>query len=488
MPCKVECDVAIIGAGIAGLTTAFYLKNVGYRVAVIERSHRAGGRIETIQKDDFLLELGPHTIYGKEEVVSLATDLGIDTQIERAYNGHDARRHIAISRGRNNNQVLHPLPTSLAEVYKSKLLSPWAKCRIALEPLTSHRTQSDESVRTFMTRRFGSEITDNIIATLLTGIWAGDISQLSCRHTLPRVWSYAQRFGSVTRGIKKDYAKTPNERPQALNFRRGMETLPRSLAHAIGEETIHYLHTPGEITTTAHGVTIAATQSLETPSHTNVHPLHREKEFHAHALVITTPAYAAAELISRFGPSLSTLLSAIPYAPLGTLHVAYPEEHLSRPLNFSGFLCPPRTDRTLVGAINTSKIYPSRTQKGYALLTAFTGGTWNRYATNVADRAVQENAIKELNDLIGATERPKVLHTSTHSRALPNYALGHGALKGAITDFHTIHPRIRLVGNWLDGVGVPHRIAHARSTVGELLELLPPPQTSANEKIYANSR
>ena len=53
---------AIIGAGITGLTAAFYLKRKGVPVTVYEASDRVGGAIRSIRTEGYLAEFGPNTI------------------------------------------------------------------------------------------------------------------------------------------------------------------------------------------------------------------------------------------------------------------------------------------------------------------------------------------------------------------------------------------------------------------------------------------
>lgn len=57
----------------------------------------------------------------------------------------------------------------------------------------------DESVGSFITRRFGKEIAENMVSALLHGIYAGDIHQLSIRSIFPTLWQYERQFGGVIR-------------------------------------------------------------------------------------------------------------------------------------------------------------------------------------------------------------------------------------------------------------------------------------------------
>src|ERR1019366_9040576 len=71
-------SVAIIGAGIAGLTAAFYLKRKGVPVTVYEASSRVGGVIQSLRKDGFLAEFGPNTLLETSPKISqLVRDAGL---------------------------------------------------------------------------------------------------------------------------------------------------------------------------------------------------------------------------------------------------------------------------------------------------------------------------------------------------------------------------------------------------------------------------
>jgi len=70
--------VAIVGGGITGLTAAFYLQRQNIPVTVYESSARAGGLIQTVSREGFVVEHGPNTILeSAPEVSALVEDLAL---------------------------------------------------------------------------------------------------------------------------------------------------------------------------------------------------------------------------------------------------------------------------------------------------------------------------------------------------------------------------------------------------------------------------
>jgi protoporphyrinogen/coproporphyrinogen III oxidase len=74
---------AVVGAGLAGLTAGFRLRQAGWRVTVFEASGRAGGRVQTVRREGFLIDTGASALaQSYSAYFSLAEELGLRQEIE----------------------------------------------------------------------------------------------------------------------------------------------------------------------------------------------------------------------------------------------------------------------------------------------------------------------------------------------------------------------------------------------------------------------
>ncbi|MCB0360712.1 MAG: protoporphyrinogen oxidase, partial [Bdellovibrionales bacterium] len=232
-----QVDVLIVGAGIGGLSLAYALRQRGRTVRVCETSSRPGGWIQTRAEDGWLFELGPNSTFQRPAMTKLVAALGLQDELLLPKPAAK-KRFVVVDRASDRQQLL-PLPQSFAQALTTPIVSTSAKCRLLLEPFVRRTTQGDESVASFVSRRFGSEITSRLVAPALTGIWAADIDRLSTRSALPRLWELEQRAGSVVLGILTGRLRSGSDARRApmVSFRSGMQILPNHLTQAVGPES-----------------------------------------------------------------------------------------------------------------------------------------------------------------------------------------------------------------------------------------------------------
>ncbi len=74
--------VAVVGAGLAGLSAAWELSRAGADVVVLDAGREPGGMIVTERHDGFIVEGGPDGFLAAEpDIQELARQLGIEGRL-----------------------------------------------------------------------------------------------------------------------------------------------------------------------------------------------------------------------------------------------------------------------------------------------------------------------------------------------------------------------------------------------------------------------
>lgn len=127
-----RCDVAIVGGGLGGLTTAAYLAREGRSVVVLERARGLGGRAATEVRDGFAFNEGAHALYRGGAAARVLDELGI-----RWSGRQPPVRGLAVREGR-----VHGLPATVSALVGTSLLgwgAKWQGARVFAR-LSSHDT------------------------------------------------------------------------------------------------------------------------------------------------------------------------------------------------------------------------------------------------------------------------------------------------------------------------------------------------------------
>jgi glycine/D-amino acid oxidase-like deaminating enzyme len=115
-----ETDVVVIGAGVAGLTTAVAAARGGARVTVLE-ANELGGRARTAVRDGFSLNIGAHAMYNSGHLRAVLTDFGIDLP-----GGIVTGRGVGLVRDGERHQVT----VSAVGLATSPVLKPRSRARV----------------------------------------------------------------------------------------------------------------------------------------------------------------------------------------------------------------------------------------------------------------------------------------------------------------------------------------------------------------------
>lgn len=450
--------VVVIGAGITGLSLGHFLKRAGHRVTIVEASPRPGGVIYSELDNGYLLERGPNSILTKPPIEQLIADLKIESSVVIPHN--TARdRFIAVRMPRETGRLkLISVPRSTIELLTSPLLTTGEKLRILKEPWSVKSLSDDVDVWSFFAGRCGSAFATEVISTMLSGIWAADTKKLSLRSALPQLWKVAEQGRSIlTAGFSKEHDRdnrTIRHKSRIISCRGGLRDLIEALSSQFSADELRVHSTVERLSENTDGVRISL----------------QDAEIDGDAVVVTTAANNTANLLAALDPQLALSLQTIPYAPLGIIHLAVPYSATSSVTGF-GFLSSPSAQLITRGVIFNSALFQARAPKEMHLLTAFVGGGPAPDAADVTNEIVCNTAVDEIVSLLGLTARPIVLSQSYLPRAIPNYALGHHKIVGAVEQFSKQHPRIQVLGNWLRGISVPDRVEEASALALKLSKL-----------------
>ena len=441
--------VAIVGAGVAGLTAAYRLKRRGIRVVVYEASDRAGGVIMTERREGYLAELGPNSLMaGGGSLAEILSQLGLDASRVEAQ--RDARKRYVVRKSK-----LVALPTSPSQLLTTRLLSNGAKLAIFGEPMVEPGdSPMEESVATFVRRRFNQEVLDYVANPFIAGIFAGDPEQLSARHAFPRLHDLEHTHGSVLKALGLNMRAGRGEPgsapgPGLISFAGGLREIPDAFARELRSE-IRFK--------------APATQLRRSPKGWTVSAAYQASELYD-GVIYAAPAHCADDVELAFdgGDRLKTLTS-ITHPPVAVIALGFRREDVAHRLDGFGFLVPDVERRNVLGVIFSSTVFPGRAPEGHVLLTAFVGGVRHPDLANADLSTLTARVLDDLRLLLGVRGEPTFRTFHLWPKAIPQYTLSYGRFKEIMDEAERRNPGLGLTGSYREGVALGEVISAADQT------------------------
>jgi protoporphyrinogen/coproporphyrinogen III oxidase len=441
--------LVVVGAGVAGLTAAHAALDAmpGLQVHVLERTGRAGGLVETERTaDGFVIDHGADGfVTTKPAGLQVARRVGLGGALTSGGDGPRAAFLVRKDRlVRLPPGVAFGIPATAADMLLSPVLSLAAKVRMAFEPLVRRRiADEDESVAAFIERRFGHELLERIIEPLLGGIHGTPATELSVRACLPRLYELERVHGSVVRGIRSGEASAggPSTGSGVMSLREGMESLPRALAHSLGDR-LHFGKDVLHITARDRGG----------------YRLHLRDGnlLDADAVVLAAPAHAAAHMVDTLSPALAKLLGGVRHRPVTCVSFGWGRADVPHPLEGTGFVVPGRENRATRACTWASAKWPGRAPTGAVLVRSVLN------AHEADDVEAVEAARSDLRDLMGIEAAPIMTRVRRRQRALPMYEVGYLDRLESMRAESASLGAFALAGNAQGGIGIPDCIDSGR--------------------------
>ncbi len=417
--------VAILGGGISGLTTAYYLNKAGIEFTLIEKG-KPGGCIQSDSIDQSIVDFGPNTIRDKDgSILKLIEELGISSQLLTI--SEDFKTRYIVRDGQLCALKAHP-----NSLLKSPILPFRDILRILKEPFIKGDYHPNESVQEFFERRIGSEATKYLVDPIFSGIYAGDISAMSAKEIVPTLMEFEKNHGSIFKGIinKRDKEK---HSPTILNFKKGIQTLTDALYAKIEKHVI--IDEVREIEKSDAGYTITLNEGKTNASH----------------IISTLPAYVLSSLIRDWDPTLSYHLSDIQYPPILSTQLIFNQRDIDFQQKGFGFLVPRVEKIKLLGAIWKTNLFGAHTKEGRLQFNLLAGGAHNT-AIHLNDEG---HVIDEFKSILQTEAEPIVVKSKLWKHAIPQFHIGYHKIRNQMDAFEQEHPKFYIGGNFRWGVSIP---------------------------------
>ncbi len=454
----------VVGGGISGLATAWLLREKAHaagielEITLLEKERQAGGKIKSIRDDGYLCEWGPNGFLdSKPQTLDLCRALGVDGRLLRS--NDNARKRFIYSEG-----VLHRLPENGPSFLKSDLISWPGKLRLALEPtpFIARAPKGDETLAAFGRRRLGDEALKKLIAPMVSGIFAGDPETMSLQSCFPRIAELEREYGGLVRAMVKLAKKKKQELAEGkvvasaagpggilTSFRGGIQELTDILTDRLGD-----------------GI-VAADETVERISAGKSVPyrvMSDRGELDADLVILATPAYASASMLSDLDAYMSHLLDDIPYSSMTVVCFGYERERIARDLDGFGYLIAKEEKMNTLGTLWDSSIFEGRAPEGQVLLRSMLGGACFPGYIGLSDDEVRQRVMGDLKSIMGIEAEPSFIRIFRHEKAIPQYIVGHNDRVTALEEKLKSHPGLYLTGNSYRGIGLNDCVAAAHRT------------------------
>lgn len=458
--------VVVIGGGITGTTAAYYLQKVikeqqlPIECKLIEATHRLGGKIQTVVRDGFVIERGPDSFLARKQSASrLIHEVGLQDKIVHNATG---KSYILV----NGKLYAIPggavmgIPTKIRPFLMTGLFSPLGKLRAAFDfILPPTKVEGDLSLGQFFRRRLGDEVVENLIEPLLSGIYAGDIDQLSLMATFPQFFHVEQKHGSLVLGTKRTTPKTENKQGTKGIF----QTLTTGLQSLVDEVEKRL-----ESGSVVKGIRV---EKIEKKHADYRLYLSNGDVWTAHSVVIATPHQTVPFMFpahSFFEP-----FKTVPSTSVATVALTFPETAIKQDIDGTGFVVSRRSDYTITACTWTHKKWPHTAPKGKALLRCYVGRPGDEAIVEQSDDEIVNVVMDDLNKIMRITGRPEFAVVSRWKEAMPQYIVGHKERMETIkAKMIEQLPGIFLAGSSYEGLGLPDCIDQGEEAVKKVLDYL----------------
>ncbi|MDR1385941.1 MAG: protoporphyrinogen oxidase [Planctomycetaceae bacterium] len=452
--------LAVLGAGISGLSAAYRLHKLcpDATLHVWDQQERTGGVLTTLYQNGYQIEQSADNfITTVPHLVSLCRELGIAEELvsttprfRRTYVVR--KKHLYLL----PDGFLMMAPSKMYPLAITPVLSPLGKLRAALEYfLPPSRSDDDETMKSFVTRRLGREVFERLVEPLVSGVYAADMNKLSLMATLPRFREMERQHGSLIRAMRRQMRVNKQTKSQSqesgarysmfVTLRGGLSRVTDTLAANLPDHSVQLNKRAEKLelfTDESGGVKWRITDQNGFAESYD-------------AVISALPSYEAARLLLPTYQRLGELLSGIEHSGTAIVTLAFDASQVKKRLCGMGFVVPKIENSPILAGSFSSMKYEHRAPAGKQLIRIFAGGARSPEMADMPDKQLLSLIKQELRPLLNIDGEPELEVVAHWQRTMPQYHLGHLERIREVNAITAKISNLALAGNFLDGVGIP---------------------------------
>ncbi|MCJ1804363.1 protoporphyrinogen oxidase [Staphylococcus warneri] len=461
-------NVAIIGAGITGLTSAYYMKkqNPHLNVTIYEATNRPGGKIQTYRKDGYTIELGPESYLGRKTIMTdIANEIGLGNDLITNTTGQSyiyAKNKLYPIPGGS----IMGIPTDIKPFIKTKLISPLGKLRAGLDLFKKPiEIEDDISVGDFFRQRLGDEVLENLIEPLMGGIYGTNIDDLSLMSTFLNFKEKEEAFGSLIKGMKDEKEQRIKQRQlypgvpkgQFKQFNHGLSSFIEALEKAVKNQ----------------GVDIKYNTKVEDiiVSQRDYQVVVDGKNEVYDGVLVTTPQQVFMQWFNH-DPAFD-YFNTMDSTTVATVVLAFDEKDIENTYDGTGFVIARTSNTDITACTWTSKKWPFTTPEGKVLIRAYVGKPGDTVVDDHTDEEIVSIVRRDLKQMMTFKGDPEFTIVNRLPKSMPQYHVGHiKQIRKIQEHIKRTYPRLKITGAPFEAVGLPDCIQQGHNAVDEMLEEL----------------
>ena len=467
-------NIAIVGAGLAGLTAAFELRNSGHTVDVYEGNDRIGGKLYTVAFDGGPTDMGAEAFIARRpEAKQLVEELGLQDSLVPP----SGMRSLLYVDGETRAMPaggMMGIPSTSEPV--AHLVSEETARRIDTEAEREGfewTIGGDMSVGALVRERYGDDVVDNIVSSLLGGVYSCTADDLGVRATVPQLAAEFDRLAAdgpvhlstavanleaarkkaVAAAGSSGASKPSKPAPIFATFREGYQELYEALAEQSGANIYVDAFIPS-ISREGEGFRLKGGEDTVYDR-----------------VLLAAPAPTTALLLRDIAPEASEALRSVELANSAVVGLRFATDE-GLPENSGVLVSTDAKDVHAKAFTLSSRKWPHLAERGGALVRA----SFGRYGDNVALTASEDDlvdwALDDLQTITGFDGRAAGVEEIFVQRwlgGLPRYDATHLATVAKVQDALAGIDGVGVTGAWVAGVGVPAVIGNAREAAQDLL-------------------